>query len=142
MLQLPPSLVTIRLVSMTPGVTRQPEALEHCHRTARADGFDWIAHWDGDEYPVLGDPVAADTQLLTPPFDVKEWLANVSHPAPDQQADGIEFLDAILIPRITRGNVQNASTLLGHREPPVREFGDRCGNVDIVLFGPFLTRVS
>ena len=48
-LQLPPA-VTLRYVSMTPGVTHQPESVEHCLRAARADGFTWIAHWDGDEY--------------------------------------------------------------------------------------------
>lgn len=83
-LQLPPE-VTLRYVSMTPGVTRQPESVEHCLRAARADGFDWIAHWDGDEYPVLGPPVTANEQLQASPFDVKkmarERVTSTAQPA-------------------------------------------------------------
>lgn len=125
-LQLPPE-VTLRYVSMTPGVTRQPESVEHCLRAARADGFDWIAHWDGDEYPVLGPPVTANEQLQASPFDVKKWLANASLPLPSQQAESeyFNFLDVVLIPRITLGNVRTKSKLLGHREPPVGEFGEK-----------------
>lgn len=123
-LQLPPE-VTLRYVSMTPGVTRQPESVQHCLRSARADGFDWIAHWDGDEYPVLGPPVTANAQLQASPFDVKKWLSNASQPRPDQQADGVNFLDVVSIPRITVGNIRTESSFLGHREPPVGEFGNK-----------------
>ena len=81
----------------------------------------------GFRYPVLGPPVTTDEQLQASPFDVKKWLANASTPLPSQQAESeyFNFLDVVLLPRITVGNVRIKSKLLGHREPPVGEFGDK-----------------
>jgi len=43
-----PSSVTLRRLSAT-GVSHQVDALIHCQRQARQEGYTWIAHWDGDE---------------------------------------------------------------------------------------------
>ena len=57
-----------------------------CQAAAKAGNFDWVGHWDGDEYLTAGRAPTGSReearrkgrkQLSALPFDVGEWLASV-----------------------------------------------------------------
>ena len=102
------------------GLEQQLDMIKHCYTKAVADGIDWVAFWDADEYLTRGPPVRRDY------YHGNRDRARFGDIRTEFARRLKAHVDVLMLPRTDIANVRTSNgTLVGFDAPPTDQFGPR-----------------